>query len=288
MQSQTKHHDKYLNNPDPKISTNMTTHTKTHSKPTATTTAGAAAAASSRPGEIRASPHAVPHSQPYKHTSSLFSHGLPSSIAACHVRMGVEMVGVQTGATVVCATPHELRRAGRISVGSGGTTRNGGGAGGICSPVILGALLGGVHGLDSVRGGGVFGLVCLVGVPGTGTRGGRARGLSTPAPKSSENETKVSVVSPPSGGAGLGGKLVVNTPDVPVALAAGKEAEKKKDTSLKARITDGWQHFKHEMQHYWLGTKLLGKEVRYIYVCIYLYIYVCVYIYICMYRYMYF
>ena len=56
---------------------------------------------------------------------------------------------------------------------------------------------------------------------------------------------------------------MVKVPSVSVqaAVAAAHKEEAAKDGSMRARISRGWKHFKEEMYHYWLGTKLLGKEV---------------------------
>ena len=58
-------------------------------------------------------------------------------------------------------------------------------------------------------------------------------------------------------------QALVKVPSVSVqaAVAAAHKEEAAKDGSMRARISRGWKHFKEEMYHYWLGTKLLGKEV---------------------------
>jgi hypothetical protein len=57
-------------------------------------------------------------------------------------------------------------------------------------------------------------------------------------------------------------QIVARTPEMHGSLEHTAGAHPKaKDSSLKGRALEAWGHFKHEMQHYWYGSKLLGKEV---------------------------
>jgi hypothetical protein len=99
----------------------------------------------------------------------------------------------------------------------------------------------------------------------------RVRWLSTPsrepatgADGEAARKIAVQAVLKPEARAGASQQtqMVVRAPELHGALAhkAGGHG-KAKDQSIKGRALAAWQHFKHEMQHYWYGTKLLGKEV---------------------------
>ena len=143
-----------------------------------------------------------------------------------------------------------------------------GGSGVLCSPQALDVLMRGLPG-PLLAGRGVWGnfaplLPSLAAGRSPGDLGPGGRAMSVAAPKQKDglggSEDGASL---PQAAQRMQDQALVKVPSVSVqaAVAAAHKEEAAKDGSMRARISRGWKHFKEEMYHYWLGTKLLGKEV---------------------------